>query len=238
MSPTLPENNVHRGIHTAHRFFAGTGCTYDLVVNLFTLGFDLWWKERILTMIPFFPRQVIDQACGTGILTIKVARRFPNCRVIGVELREEYLSLAKQKTGNLTLRNVEFIIGRAEEVYLKQQFDCITSSYLAKYAELEALVKIARKMLRKNGVLILHDFTYPNSPIFLRVWKLLFRFMQLAGSLFFPEWNTVFYELPEFLSKTKWVRELVPLLQANAFTAIRVQPLFMNTSTIVSAKAA
>jgi len=237
MTSLRPENNGYSTVQTAHRFFAGTGCTYDLVVNLFTLGFDLWWKERILAKIPPLPEQVIDQACGTGILTIKLARRFPNCRVIGIELREEYLSFAKQRAKNMSLKNVEFIIGRAEEVFIKQHFDCITSSYLAKYAELEALVKNARTMLRKNGTLVIHDFTYPNSPTFLKVWKLLFRLMQRAGSLFFPEWKTAFYELPDFLSRTKWVEELVPLLRANAFSAIRVEPLFMNTSTLVTARA-
>ena len=71
------------------QFFPGTGATYDLIVNLCTFGFDRWWKGRILKKIPAGARLIMDQACGTGILTFKIARKWPGARIVGVDVTEE-----------------------------------------------------------------------------------------------------------------------------------------------------
>ena len=220
----------------AHRFFRGTGTTYDSMVNLATFGADRWWKKKIVDRIPAAPRRVLDQACGTGILTFKIARRFPACRTVGVELREEYIAIARQKDIARPLNNVAFIIGRAEDVLLNADFDCITSSYLAKYAEIGKLVVNAKRMLRKEGLLIVHDFTYPPGRRFARLWELYFRLLQTTGSRRYPQWRTVFYELPQLLRCTGWVPELVETLQSNDFADITVEPLTLGSSTLVTAR--
>lgn len=223
-------------IERVHRFFSGTGPTYDWTVNLWTVGFDLWWKRRILAKIPERPTRILDQACGTGILTFKIAQKFPSCHVIGVELRDEYLSIAKKKAEALKIGNVQFILGRAEDILLKDKFDCITSSYLAKYADLSTLIRNAKKMLRNGGLLVMHDFTYPRRQVFAWIWEHYFRFMQMAGSWKYPQWRTVFYELPAFIRQTEWVTDLVSLLRENALFDITVEPLTFGTSALVTAK--
>jgi demethylmenaquinone methyltransferase/2-methoxy-6-polyprenyl-1,4-benzoquinol methylase len=224
------------GTALAHRFFRGTGATYDLMVNLGTIGFDRWWKKKIVDRIPAAPRGILDQACGTGILTFKIARKFPACRIVGVELREEYIRIAREKAAARPLNNVAFIIGRAEDVFLNADFDCITSSYLAKYAEIGKLVSNAKRMLRNEGLLIVHDFTYPPGRQFARLWKLYFRLLQTAGSRRYPQWRTVFYELPQLLRSTGWVGELIETLQKNAFTDITLEPLTFGSSSLVTAR--
>ena len=94
---------IQTGAALAHRLFSGTGSTYDYMVNLTTVGFDIWWKRKILEKIPPLPARIMDQASGTGILTFKIARRFPSSRVIGVELREEYLNIAVEKNRKFRL---------------------------------------------------------------------------------------------------------------------------------------
>ena len=114
---------IQSGAAFAHRLFSGTGSTYDYMANLATAGFDIWWKRKILEKIPPFPARIIDQACGTGILTFKIARRFPSSRVIGIELREEYLDIAKEKNRTFGLNNVELIV----EDYMGNQSICIAA---------------------------------------------------------------------------------------------------------------
>jgi demethylmenaquinone methyltransferase/2-methoxy-6-polyprenyl-1,4-benzoquinol methylase len=223
-------------IELVNRFFSGTGPSYDYMVNLSTLGFDRWWKKKILEKIPEDSIRIMDQACGTGILTFKIAHQFPRCRVVGVELRDEYLNIAIEKAKAKKLSNVEFILGRAEDVLLKESFDCITSSYLAKYAELGSLIRNIKKMLGIGGCLIMHDFTYPPKGTFARIWQVYFKLLQTVGSWKHPQWKTIFYELPELLRETKWVDELVGCLKGNSFADIQVQSLTFGTSTIVTAR--
>jgi demethylmenaquinone methyltransferase / 2-methoxy-6-polyprenyl-1,4-benzoquinol methylase len=226
---------THCGIEIANRFFEGTGRSYGLIVNLCTVGFDLWWKEKLLRKIPPNPSRIVDQACGTGILTFKITRRFPSCRVTGVELRDEYLDLARAKARTLKLNNVDFILGRAEDVVVQGPVDCIISSYLAKYAELKSMIGSARAMLRRGGTIVVHDFTYPRGGLFLRLWKLYFKILQSAGAACFPEWKTVFFELPGFLGQTRWVSEILAELRKNGFIRIRYESLTWGTSAIISA---
>lgn len=218
-----------------HRFFNGTGFSYDRVAAICTWGADLYWKRRILATIPGRPERLLDQACGTGILTLAIARRFPACEVIGVELRREYLDIARAKARAAGLDNVRFLLGRAEDVLLAEQVECITSSYLAKYAELPLLLANARQMLRPGGRLILHDFTCPRNRLFLFLWRVHFRLLQTVGTRIFPEWRTVFHELPAFLQATRWLPETLDQLETLSFEAIRSTPLTFGTAALVTA---
>ena len=206
------------------------------MVNLTTAGLDHWWKRKIMEKIPSHPVRIVDQASGTGILTFKIARRFPGCRVIGIELRKEYLNIAIEKNRVFGLKNVVFILGRAEDVLLKDRFDCITSSYLGKYAEMETLIRNAKKMLRNGGVLVMHDFTYPKNRLCSWFLGRYFNVLQGIGSRMYPPWRIIFYELYGLLRRTKWVAESVRTLEINDFSNIKVESHTLGISTIVTAK--
>jgi demethylmenaquinone methyltransferase/2-methoxy-6-polyprenyl-1,4-benzoquinol methylase len=223
-------------LETVHRFFSGTGFSYDQVALLCTLGFDRLWKKKIIDKIPRRPRRILDQASGTGILTFEIARRFPDCEVIGVELRDEYLSIAKEKARALRTGNVRFILGRAEDVVPDGAFDCITSSYLAKYADLEILLAQAGRMLCPGGLIIMHDFTYPTHSLFRSGWQTYLAILRLVGTKIYPEWRTAFHELPGFLRETRWLIESIALLSEQGFRNLEVETLTFGTSAIVTAR--
>ena len=72
-------------LELVERFFRGTGATYDLVVNAATFGIDRRWKRRLVGLIPAHATRILDLACGTGISTAAIARRFPQAGIVGVE---------------------------------------------------------------------------------------------------------------------------------------------------------
>ncbi len=219
-----------------NRFFSGTGSSYDRVVVLCTCGLDKYWKKRIIAKIPAHPARILDQASGTGILTFEIARAFPGCEVTGVELRDEYLELAREKARLSGISNVEFLLGRAEDVMPYGEFDCITSSYLAKYADLGTLIANAGKLLRKDGLIIIHDFTSPPNPVFLLIWHAWFRLLKTAGSRVWPEWRTAFRELPEFLQHSTWLPDTLAALRENSFRDVAIESLNFGASAIVTAR--
>lgn len=232
----MAENGTQ--LEVVERFFSGTGFSYDRMVAFGTCGLDAYWKRRVRAHIPARPARIIDQACGTGIVTIDLARRYPECQVTGIELRDEYLQYARGKARALGVGNVAFVLGRAEDVVLEGQHDCIVSSYLAKYAELGPLIANAGRMLRPGGVLVLHDFSYPARPFFRAGWQVYFHLMRSLGRRVFPEWQTVFAELPSFLRATRWVSESLALLPQNAFGDLRCESLAFGAAAIVSGKKA
>ena len=99
------------------------------MVRWSTFGIDARWKQRIVARIPEGNGPVLDLACGTGTSTLSIARRFPGRRVVGVELREEYLRIARNKAKRDAIANVDFVLCRAEDFASPLTFDCIMSSY-------------------------------------------------------------------------------------------------------------
>jgi demethylmenaquinone methyltransferase / 2-methoxy-6-polyprenyl-1,4-benzoquinol methylase len=220
------------------RFFSGTGGTYDLMVDAATFGIDRLWKRRIVRCIPAGAARILDLACGTGISTIAIARRFPASRIVGVELREEYLAIARAKLRRLGLARVELVLSRAEDYRSPEKFDCICSSYLAKYADLPLLVRNCRAMLNEGGALVMHDFTFPQKPYLVALWRVYFKALQVVGGALYPSWREIYYGLPRLIEETRWLPELQRLLANNGFSGVRVEHLTAYGAAIVSARAA
>ncbi|MBI2845787.1 MAG: methyltransferase domain-containing protein [Chloroflexi bacterium] len=218
----------------AYRFFSGNAASYEQVVNLFTLGGDCTWKRSILDKLPAQATQVLDLACGTGILTFSLARRYPQAEILGVDIMPEYLEIARSKAREEKISNVQFILERAEEVVLEGMFDCITGSYLPKYVDPQLLLRNIAPHLRSGGLLVLHDFTYPSNRLVAWVWERYFQFLQAVGPRFFPEWRPVFFELPGFLRTSNWVPELCQALEEHGLGQIEVEHLGWETGAIVS----
>ena len=88
------------------------------------------------------PRRVLDLASGTGIVTFRIAERWPACEVLGVELQPEYLEIARRRAEERGLPGrVRFVCAKAEEAPLERgAYDHVVSSYLPKYADLAALM--------------------------------------------------------------------------------------------------
>ena len=227
---------MHSGTALAERFFSGNSATYEQIANFTSLGLDGWWKRKIVNKIPHNPTRILDQACGTGLLTFKIAQRFPLCRILGVDLQDEYLGIARQKAQALRLTSVEFIHGKAEDVVLEGDFDCITSCYLAKYADLTRLVSHAHDMLREDGMFIMHELTYPTRLTYAFFWNIHFKLLQAYGKWKHPEWGIAFHELPICLKETMWIDELIEALKANSFSDINIEYLTFGASAIVSAR--
>ena len=112
------------------------------------------WKKKLVESVPD-GSLVLEMACGTGILTSLLKQN--NNIVYGIDLTFEYLSILGEKR-----IEIDSINGTAEFLpFQDRYFDCIVASYLPKYVNLNVLVSECQRVLKQEGLLILHDFTYP-----------------------------------------------------------------------------
>jgi len=213
------------------KFFDDTSDSYDKVVGFGTFGKDRYWKKEIVKQIPNGD-SFLDLACGTGILTRKIAEKFPNSPVIGVDITQSYLKLAKQNSSSY--KNISYLHQDAEMIDLSRQFDCITSSYLSKYCDPTKLVKSCIKHLKPDGKIIFHDFTYPKKVSVRALWKMLFIVLNFIGC-FVPKWKEAFVELPKLIKSSNWLNEYTSELKKNGFD-VKCINLTWSTSTILVAK--
>ncbi|TFB10338.1 methyltransferase domain-containing protein [Candidatus Marinimicrobia bacterium MT.SAG.3] len=218
------------------RFFPGTGHTYDRIVRLTTFGTDAAWKKEILSRLPKRAERILDLACGTGILTFQLARLYPNAHITGVDITEDYLDVARQTIEKLRIENVSLILSRAEDVKLKTSFDCIVSSYLARYADLEVLTQNCAKMLCSGGILLMHDFVLPTNPIVKSIWNQYFKLLSPFARWRYPEWEPAFSGLANHIRNTTWVQDLTTTMADVHLSDIRVEILGRGISAIVTAR--
>ncbi len=229
-----PSSAQDSRIELVERFFDGTGTTYDAMVHWATFGLDRLWKKRMLERVPDGNGPVLDLACGTGISTLSIARRFPHRKVIGVELRDEYLRIAREKVAREGVRNVELVLCRAEDFDSTCEFDCITSSYLAKYADLPRLVGNCRGMLKPGGLFMMHDFTFPPQPWLVMIWRFYFLAMRNTVARAFPAWKEIYRGLPQLIEETRWLTTLQAELARHGFSRLTLEYLTLYGSAIVS----
>ena len=148
------------GISLAQSFFNKNNSSgYDRLVELATLGQDTTWKKQIVKSVPS-GSLVLEMACGTGILTSLLKQ---NANIVyGIDLTFGYLRTLRDKG-----IRIDFINGTAEFLpFQSKYFDCIIASYLPKYVNLDSLINECHRVLKKKGILILHDFTYPKKLIY------------------------------------------------------------------------
>ena len=183
------------------KFFDETGTTYDGVVSYGTLGKDKYWKRKMLEKISN-GSSFLDLACGTGILTREIAKKFPNGQIIGIDITKSYLDVAKENSNSFN--NISFLLDDAEKFKIDSKFDCITASYLPKYCDSEILVKNCVSHLESGGKIIFHDFTYPKNPAVRILWNIFLTLLRFVG-YFIPSWKDALIGLPKLIRKTKWL---------------------------------
>ncbi len=222
---------VHDGHVVARKFFASTSSTYDTVVGITTFGQDAAWKHAFLGLIPEGDYRVLDLACGTGILSRAIARKVSF--VLGIDMMEESVRIAGKKSRDGASGNAVFGTAAAEAIPAQDNsFDFVTASYLPKYCDIDLVVGESARVLRRGGILIMHDFTYPRAPVMRSLWNTYFRILRIAG-VFTPSWRPVFNELDHVVRQSRWVDDLMRSMQEHGFQNIRRRYLTHETAAIV-----
>jgi len=134
---------------------------YDFATRAMSLGRDAAWKRRLVEALPQFPAPVcIDLACGTGDVAFLLAKKFPAGRIIGIDLTDSMLELARRRNpfGHVSFRRQD--MGATD--LPDDVADIVTGSYAVRNAPdlREAFAEIHR-LLRPGGFVALLDFSKP-----------------------------------------------------------------------------
>ncbi len=103
--------------------------------------------------------KVVDLGCGTGALTSILIRNHPGIKIFAIDLSKEMLySYRKNFEKEIKEHQIEVIEGNAETInkYTKEKYDIIFISSALWDMNIEILFKNCRKILKKNGLIILN----------------------------------------------------------------------------------
>ena len=81
----------------------------------------------ILDNPEIFKGKVVDFACDCGIVTCFIAKMYPDCHVVGIDINQLAVDNAIKLAEKLKLNNVEFICSDVYDVKLEEKANTLTS---------------------------------------------------------------------------------------------------------------
>jgi len=146
------------------RVFTVVAPVYQFVTKALSFGRDSAWKRKLIQCLPAMKNpRCLDLACGTGDITCALAEKYSGGSIVGLDINEKMLTLAKTKSA---FPNIRFVLGDMSHTGLENdRFDVITGGYALRNAPSvpETLKEIFR-ILKPGGYCALLDFSKSHRP--------------------------------------------------------------------------
>ena len=143
--------------------------TYDMLNHTLSLNIDRLWRRRVVRLVRrFAPRRILDVATGTGDLAIAMARRIRGTQVLGVDLSEGMLDIARRKVAEAGLDGrVVLDTGDAERLFVSDSaVDVATVAFgVRNFGDLDAGLRDIARTLREGGRIVILEFSTPRNPL-------------------------------------------------------------------------
>ena len=150
--------------------FAGVARRYDLANHLLSGFLDTRWRRRTVARVAPRPgERILDVACGTGALTVELARALgPDGEVVGVDFCEEMLAMARARcmpgSAGRPMARVEWRAADAQRTGLPDAaFDAATCAFGVRNMmdRLPVVLAEMRRVLRPGGRVGILEFSLP-----------------------------------------------------------------------------
>jgi demethylmenaquinone methyltransferase/2-methoxy-6-polyprenyl-1,4-benzoquinol methylase len=155
---------------------------YDLANTVLSFGRDRRWRERAAAATDLAAGEVaVDVACGTGGLTVELARLEPAARVIGLDFS---LEMVRHAHADGAGRPRGLAVADAMRLPLRDaSVDVVTIAFgLRNLPEPGRGLLEFRRVLRPGGRLVVCEFSQPVVPVLRGVYRrYLTRLMPLAA---------------------------------------------------------
>jgi ubiquinone/menaquinone biosynthesis methyltransferase len=147
---------------------------YDFITRVLSAWRDGAWKRDLIAALPLQEKPFcLDLACGTGDITLLLAARYPQGRIVGGDITEPMLARARARsTGsnicfvNQDMGNLSFAPGSA---------DIVSGGYALRNApDLKKTIDEIHRVLKPGGVAAFLDFSKSSAslPQYLEYWIL------------------------------------------------------------------
>ncbi|HWQ53411.1 MAG TPA: methyltransferase domain-containing protein [Bryobacteraceae bacterium] len=135
---------------------------YDVITKL--MGADRSWTDLVNQAAPRPGERVLEIGCGTGSLTVRAKRLYPQIDIIGLDPDPKALARARRKAQRSAV-SIQFTEGLSECLpYSEHSFDHVFSSFMFHHLEndtKEKTLREIRRVLKPGGYLHLLDFGGP-----------------------------------------------------------------------------
>lgn len=139
---------------------------YDLATRAMSLFRDAAWKAHLAGRLPRISSPLcVDIACGTGDVSFLLARRYLDGQVVGLDIADPMLGVARERNRYPNLRFLRQDMCAME--FAEESVDIVTGSYALRNApDLPQAVGEIRRILKPGGTAAFLDFSRPRGAFF------------------------------------------------------------------------
>lgn len=236
MSPSTPLTASEEAAHSAavRQMFAAIAGRYDLLNHLLSLNIDRRWRRRvraeIAEVLEIEGAIVLDVACGTGDLSIELARH-ARARVIGTDFCRPMIERARIKSSELQLPYVE-----ADAMRLPvgdETFDAVTIAFgLRNLSDTTDGLRELYRVLKPHGKLVVLEFSSPIVPGFRQLFNFYFNSVLPAIGGLVSGSRSAYTYLPNSVSRFPDQKALASLLRETGFKNVSFRNLTGGVAAI------
>jgi demethylmenaquinone methyltransferase/2-methoxy-6-polyprenyl-1,4-benzoquinol methylase len=237
----LVVENQPRQTRPLHKMFTDVPPHYDLINRIFTWGMDSRWRRLAArTCLTLNPKRVLDLCCGTGDLTILLARLAPpGIEITGLDYSEPMLSIAREKVAGFSLKNeVQFVHGDVGELpFPSGYFDCIGISFAFrnltyKNPKMQNYFKEIVRVLKPGGEFVIVESSQPSNKFIRNIAHAYLRLFVYRLGTWISKNRPAYQYLSESASNFYSAEELINLLAGAGFKKVEFRRLFFGAAAI------
>jgi demethylmenaquinone methyltransferase/2-methoxy-6-polyprenyl-1,4-benzoquinol methylase len=219
-----------------HGMFTAVPPRYDLVNRIITWGFDRRWREAAArTCLASSPKRVLDLGCGTGDLTIAIARLAGEVEIVGLDYSQPMLEIARRKAKGL---KVAFVNGDAANLaFPDNYFDCVGISFAFRNLTYRnpltqrALSEVLR-VLKPGGRFVIVESSQPKSRLIRWLFHLYLRWYVFSVGYLLSGNRGAYQYLAESSVRFYTPEEVKGLLLNAGFRRVSYRPLLFGVAGI------
>lgn len=165
-----PYNTDQSKKEEVREMFDNIAPKYDLLNHTLSMSIDRLWRRHVVKIVRRAkPRRILDVATGTGDLAIAMARRIGEAHVLGVDLSERMLDVARRKVEARGLDG-RIVLDRGDAEHLDvatASVDVATVAFgVRNFGDLDAGLRELARVLRPGGRVVILEFSRPSNPLF------------------------------------------------------------------------
>ena len=148
------------------RMFDGIAHSYDLLNHTLSFGIDRRWRKVAVKWLKqFSPDSILDVATGTGDFAILGAKEIKPKQMLGIDLSEGMLSVAREK---IKKEKLEDIVSVKKEDCMNLSFednvfDAVMAAYgIRNFADLDRGLCEMCRVMKPGGHLAVIELTSPS----------------------------------------------------------------------------
>jgi demethylmenaquinone methyltransferase/2-methoxy-6-polyprenyl-1,4-benzoquinol methylase len=212
---------------------------YDLVNHIITLGMDTGWRKLAArTCLETRPQHILDIGCGTGDLSINMARLAPEgTEITGLDYSRPMLDIAEQKAEKAGLKGrINFTVGDASKIpFPDNHFDCAGISFAFRNLTYNNplcrphLAEVLR-VLKPGGRYVIVESSQPEGRFIRSLAHLYLRYFVGPVGMWLSGNKGAYTYLAESARRYYMPRQVKGLLMGVGFKDIRYRRLFFGAA--------